>query len=56
MTDAMKGNTKVDSIMLSPNPIDSSEAFLIDVQSRNRTTWGDYSTDKWSDVSSLIWG
>lgn len=53
---SMANDTVVDSVGLSPNPIDSGEAFLIDVQARNRTTWEDYATDSWSDVSGLIWG
>ena len=49
-------NTAVDSLTLSPNPIDSQEAFLIDVQAHSKGTWGEYSSDTWSSVSSLTWG
>ena len=56
MTSSMKGNTIVDSIDISPNPIGSEEAFLTDVQARNRTTWGDYSADTWQSVNALVWG
>ena len=56
MTSTMKNNTITESVTLSPNPIDSGEAFLIDVQARNRTTWSDYAGDSWSSVSALVWG
>jgi len=52
----MKNNTIIDDMDLSPNPIDSGEPFLIDVQARNRTTWGDYSADTWQSVNALVWG
>ena len=56
MTSSMKGNTVVDAVGISPNPIDTGEAFIADVQARNRTKWADYSTDRWSGISALIWG
>jgi len=56
MTASMKSNTIVDSVGISPNPIDTRETFIADVQARNRMKWGDYTSDKWSEVSSLVWG
>lgn len=56
MTASMKSYTTVSTVTLSPNPIQAQEAILIDVRADNRTTWGEYATLKWSQVSGLIWG
>lgn len=56
MTSSMKSDTVVTTVSLSPNPIQTNEAFLVDVVARSRSKWGDYSADSWQSVSRLIWG
>jgi len=56
MTESMASNTGVTVLSLSPNPIATGEAILVDITVSNRTKWEDYELSTWASVSTLTWG